>query len=196
MNTFILASASPRRTALLNQAGIEHLVMPSKCAEQSDEVLPPKVVEDLSCQKANDVYLRYLSEHPEESFIVLGSDTIVAYNDTILGKPADHDDAVRMISLLQNNTHQVYTGVTLLTHTQGTTQTITFHECSEVMVYPMSTEEITQYVNTNEPFDKAGGYGIQGRFAVHIKGIRGDYNNIVGLPIAGIYQRIKNLFLL
>jgi len=193
MNTFILASASPRRTELLKQAGITHLVFPSACEEHTDETVPSKVVEDLSAQKAAYVYEKYLAGHAAEDFIVLGSDTVVSCNDQILGKPAGADDAKRMITLLQNNTHQVYTGVTLIQYQAGRKTVLSFHECSDVSIFPMTAKEIASYVQTNEPLDKAGAYGIQGRFAIYVKRICGDYNNIVGLPIARIYQELKKL---
>ena len=189
--TVVLASASPRRTELLEQAGIRHLVIPSQCEEHIQSEVPQEVVMELSAQKAEDVYTRYEKEHPGEEFLVIGSDTVVAADGEILGKPKDEEDAFRMISLLQGETHQVYTGVTLLAKAEGGAKRNTFFECSNVKVYPMDEEEIRDYIATKEPMDKAGAYGIQGGFAVYIRGIEGDYNNIVGLPIARLYQELK-----
>lgn len=185
---FILASASPRRTELLTLAGIEHNVHPSRCEERITKDIPYEVVMELSKQKAEDVYRSYV-ELPNVT--VLGSDTVVAAKGKILGKPKSEADTFEMLSMLQGNTHQVYTGVTLLCNRNGVKSELTFYECSEVHVYPMSDAEITHYIESGEPFDKAGGYGIQGPFAIYIKGIQGDYNNIVGLPIARIYQELK-----
>lgn len=194
MNTFILASASPRRTELLNQAGIEHIIIPSECEERTVKTAPGDVVEDLSHQKAEDVFAKYSKTHPCEHFIILGSDTIVFCDDRILGKPKDEAEARQMLSRLQNNTHQVYTGVTLIENQNGHKNAVAFHECSEVYVSPMTAAEITAYIRTGEPLDKAGGYGIQGTFARYVRRIEGDYSNIVGLPIARLYQELKDNF--
>jgi len=194
MNTFILASASPRRTELLKQAGIEHIVIPSECEEHTDQTAPGDIVEDLSRQKAEDVFAKYSKTHPCEHFIILGSDTVVSCNGRILGKPKDKDEAGKMLSQLQNNTHQVYTGATLIQYLNGYKKVVIFHECSEVSVYPMTMAEIADYIRTGEPPDKAGGYGIQGTFARYIRRIEGDYNNIVGLPIGRLYQELKHNF--
>lgn len=189
----ILASASPRRTELLRQAGIRHTVMPSVCEEKIRASAPQEVVMELAAQKAEDVYLRYEKAHPEEEFLVIGSDTVVAAKEQILGKPKDEAEAFQMLSMLQGNVHQVYTGVSILAKCAGKMERKTFFECSDVQVYEMSEEEIRAYISTGEPMDKAGAYGIQGRFAVYIRGISGDYNTIVGLPIARLYQEMKNM---
>lgn len=185
---FILASASPRRTELLTLAGIEHKIHPSCCEEIITKNIPYEVVMELSKQKAADVYRNYAGL---SNVTVLGSDTVVSANGKILGKPKSETEAFKMLSILQGNTHQVYTGVTLIRNKNGVKSELTFYECSEVQVYPMSDTEITRYIESGEPFDKAGGYGIQGPFAVYIQGIQGDYNNIVGLPIARLYQELK-----
>ena len=188
--TVVLASASPRRTELLEQGNIKHIVMPSHCEEVITSEVPGQVVEELSVQKAEDVYRQYEKES-QEDFLVIGSDTVVAAEGKILGKPKDEADAFRMISMLQGKTHQVYTGVTLLIKKDGKKIQKTFNECSNVHVYPMSEEEIREYIATGEPMDKAGAYGIQGAFGVYIRGIEGDYNTIVGLPLARVYQEMK-----
>ena len=186
----VLASASPRRTELLNQGNIKHIVMPSHCEEVITSEVPRQVVEELSVQKAKDVYQQYEKENAGD-FLVIGSDTVVAADGKILGKPKDEADAFEMISMLQGKAHQVYTGVTLLIKKDGESVQKTFHECSNVHVYPMSEEEIQEYIATGEPMDKAGAYGIQGAFGVYIRGIEGDYNTIVGLPLARVYQEMK-----
>ena len=188
--TVVLASASPRRTELLEQGKIKHIVMPSHCEEVITSEVPGQVVEELSAQKAEDVYQQYEKVN-QEDFLVIGSDTVVAAEGKILGKPKDEEDAFRMISMLQGKAHQVYTGVTLLIKKDGKKIQKTFNECSDVHVYPMSEEEIREYIATGEPMDKAGAYGIQGAFGVYIRGIEGDYNTIVGLPLARVYQEMK-----
>ncbi len=110
----------------------------------------------------------------------------------ILGKPKSIEDAFNTLSTLQGNTHQVYTGVTLIEIKNGSKRVITFYEKTDVYMYPMSEKEILDYIDTKEPMDKAGSYGIQGRGAEFIKGISGDYNNVVGLPIAHLLHEIKN----
>lgn len=189
----ILASASPRRTELLARVGIPHEIIKSACEEKITTNVPEELVMDLSAQKAEDVFLRCLSSMAEDNFIVIGSDTVVAADGKILGKPKDDTDAFAMISHLQNNQHQVYTGVTVYSNVDGVQKKNTFFECSHVNVYPMTKAEIRAYLAKNEHQDKAGSYGIQGAFAIHIKGIEGDYNNIVGLPIARLYQELKYL---
>ena len=187
----VLASSSPRRTELLQQAGIAHIVMPAECEEVISSNVPQDVVIELAGQKAEEVYQRCLAEHEDGAFLVIGADTVVTVEGKILGKPIDEDDAFAMLSSLQGRSHQVYTGVSLIKYEQGTVQRKSFFESSAVHAYPVSEEELRDYIATGEPMDKAGAYGIQARFAIHIERIEGDYNNIVGLPIARIYQEIK-----
>lgn len=188
--TVVLASASPRRTELLEQGNIKHVVMPSHCEEVITSQVPSQVVEELSAQKAEDVYQQYEKKNAGD-FLVIGSDTVVAADGKILGKPKDKEEAYQMISMLQGKAHQVYTGVTLLIKKDGKKIRKTFHECSDVHVYPMCKEEIREYIATGEPMDKAGAYGIQGLCARFVEKIQGDYNNVVGLPVGRIYQKLK-----
>ena len=125
--------------------------------------------------------------------LVIGADTVVAFQDSILGKPADAAMARDMLLRLQGNTHQVYTGVTLLLRQGGTVTQKSFYEKTEVVFYPMTGEEIDAYVRTGEPMDKAGAYGIQGKSAVFVEKIDGDYSNVVGLPLARLYQELKQM---
>ncbi|MCC8168044.1 MAG: Maf family protein [Clostridiales bacterium] len=128
------------------------------------------------------------------TFIVVGADTVVAYGGAILGKPKDEADAARMLRMLSGNTHHVYTGVALVfVDASGRVGERIFHDETEVTMYPMSDKEIADYVATGEPMDKAGAYGIQGRCAIHIAKISGDYNNVVGLPVARLYQELKSI---
>lgn len=185
----LLASASPRRRELLEQIGLPFEVVVSHIEESITETEPGKVVEQLSAQKAEAV-AGSLGE-PEET-LVIGADTVVAADHTILGKPADAARAAEMLRLLSGRTHAVYTGVTLiLLGASGETARKTFHERTEVSFYPMEEAEIRQYVATGDCMDKAGAYGIQGFCARYIRGINGDYNNVVGLPVGRLYQEIK-----
>mgnify|MGYP002516755353 FL=1 len=185
----LLASASPRRRELLEQIGLSFEVVVSHVEEVITETEPGKVVEQLSAQKAEAV-AGSLGE-PEET-LVIGADTVVAAENTILGKPADAAKAAEMLRLLAGRTHAVYTGVTLILRgVSGETARKTFHERTDVSFYPMEEAEIRQYVATGDCMDKAGAYGIQGFCARYISGINGDYNNVVGLPVGRLYQEIK-----
>lgn len=190
MNKIILASASPRRRELLQQIGVEFEVMPSECEEVVTTQEPEEAVRELSYQKAADV----MKKVTEQGFpIVLGADTIVAYDGMMLGKPQDDADACRMLRMLQGNTHQVYTGVTLMWRSNKRVRYHTFAEKTEVTMYPMTEDEIQAYAATGECRDKAGAYAIQGRCAAYIQGICGDYNNVVGLPAARVYHELIRL---
>lgn len=191
-----LASASPRRTELLKQIGLSFEVLPSGVEEKITCTEPAEVVEELSRQKAADVCGR-LARRGETDFVVIGADTVVSCRGGILGKPADREDAAGMLGRLQGGSHQVYTGVTLAWKS-GVRPPMydTFSECTEVTMFPMTEEEIRAYVDSGEPMDKAGAYAIQGRCAAYIRGVRGDYNNVVGLPAGRVYQELKKRGLL
>lgn len=184
----VLASASPRRRELLAQIGLMPEIIPSTIEEKITVSEPEEVVLELSRQKAMDV-----ASGREPETLVIGADTVVAAGGRILGKPVDHEQAKEMISLLEGGTHQVYTGVTLVYCGKAGEQIKSFVEKTDVYVYPMTEKEILEYANSEEPLDKAGAYGIQGKFAAFIKGIDGDYNNVVGLPVGRVYQEIKKL---
>lgn len=194
MNKIILASASPRRRELLSQIGLEFEVMPSNIEEKSKSLIPSQMVMELSEGKAMDIYEK-LPLEAKTSVWVVGADTVVAFGNQIMGKPENRRHAVEMLSCLQGNTHQVYTGVTLVGQGEKENELfkVSFYEKTDVTMYPMSREEIDAYVDTGEPMDKAGAYGIQGRCAAFIKEIKGDYNNVVGLPIGRLYQEMKKL---
>ena len=187
MKNIILASASPRRKELLAQAGYQFTVITSDTDEITDKSMPDEIVEELSAMKAEAVAAQI-----EEDTVIIGADTIVAVSGRILGKPQDVTAAEEMLKTLQGNTHQVYTGVTLIEIQSGTRKVTTFSERTDVIMYPMTDEENKAYIATGEPMDKAGAYGIQGRAAIYIKKIDGDYNNVVGLPIARLYQELKS----
>lgn len=188
MRKIILASASPRRRELLEQGGIPFTVIPSQAEEKITTEQPGKAVEELSYLKCSDIY-----EKSSGDVIVIGADTVVASEGKILGKPSSPKEAVKMLQSLQGREHEVYTGVTIMAREGKENKQKTFHEKTKVVFYPMSDEEIRSYVNTGEPMDKAGAYGIQGKSAVFIKAISGDYNNVVGLPLARLYQEFKNM---
>lgn len=189
----ILASASPRRSELMTQAGVTFTVVPSSVEENIISETPDKIVEDLALQKANDVYKTIKRDYGDRDFIVIGADTIVFYNGEILGKPEDEQEAFDMLKLLSDRTHQVYTGVAILYRCEGTKQTYFFNEKTDVTFCSINDYELKEYIATGDPMDKAGSYGIQGPFAKHIKGIKGDYFNVVGLPISRLYHELKKL---
>lgn len=190
----ILASASPRRKELLAQIDIPYEIRVSGAEERAKCTEPKDLVRELSLVKAEDVY-RSLTEEEVKNALVIGADTVVVFEGEIMGKPHSPEDAVRMLTVLQGKTHQVYTGVTFVYQNEktGAKCAHAFYEKTDVMFYPMTEQEIAAYVATGEPMDKAGAYGIQGKCAAFIKGIEGDYNNVVGLPIARVYQELKKL---
>jgi septum formation protein len=189
---YILASGSPRRKELLARTGIKFEVVPSDMEEIITKEVPSDIVLELAYQKALNVYQRLNMS----DCTVIGSDTIVVYRDEILGKPADKAEAYDMLSMLADRTHQVYTGVSLLVNIGGKLTAKTFFEKTDVTLYPISKEDLHAYVESGDSLDKAGAYGIQGDFSIHIKGINGDYNNVVGLPVGRLYQEMKALSLL
>ena len=190
----ILASKSPRRKELLSQVGYTYECVVSEKEENTDAVQPSDVVKELSQQKAEDVCAKIEKEgQMEEDCLVIGADTIVAKDSEIFGKPKDTEDAKRMLSALQGREHSVWTGVTLIYLRDGKKKKKVFAEETKVHMYSMSEQEIEEYIRTKEPEDKAGAYAIQGYAAKFIKKIDGDYNNVVGLPVARIYQELKKL---
>lgn len=191
----ILASASPRRRELLQQLGVDFEVRPSKGEEVVTKTIPQEVVQELASQKAKEIADLVQAEYengklpwPEDGIRIIGADTIVVYKDTIFGKPSDEENALRMLTALQGNTHQVYTGVCVVDIKEGVRKEKVFAEKTDVVMYPVSKEEILEYIATGEPMDKAGSYAIQGISGKFIKGIVGDYYNVVGLPMARLYQ--------
>lgn len=189
----ILASASPRRKELLEQAGFSFDVMPSTAEETRTEDTPDRLAESLALQKANDIYQKIKKNRNNQDFVVIGADTIVYYNDEVLGKPESEQEAFDMLSMLSDRTHQVYTGVCVIYRNAGSKQIEIFHEKTDVTFYPVTGYELREYIKTGDSLDKAGAYGIQGPFAVHVREIKGDYNNVVGLPIAKLYQTMKSM---
>ena len=180
----ILASSSPRRQELLKVVVPQFTVIPADI----DETIPNDVLVNLSAeylaiQKARKI----ATVHPTS--LVIGCDTIVVVDNEILGKPIDNSDAKRMLSILSGKTHKVITGVCLINN--GTEHH--FSETTEVEFYKLSEKEISDYINTDEPFDKAGGYGIQGKGSLLVKGITGDYFNVVGLPVSRLNKELNQI---
>lgn len=190
MLKIILASASPRRKELLQQIGLQFEVKPASGDEIITETDPALVVEELSRQKAMEI-----AGEMKENGIVIGADTIVTFENKIMGKPRDKEDAVQILSQLSGRSHKVYTGVTAIRCSDAKKEIITFSEPTEVVFYPVDKEEIFEYISTGEPMDKAGAYGIQGKGAAFVKEIHGDYNNVVGLPLARLYQEVLKKWL-
>lgn len=207
----VLASASPRRRELLSQIGLEFTIMPSTKEENAKTTEAGALVQELSRQKAVDIWEQLsggqgqnpdadqeqISEETQEpnlngkrqpELLVIGADTVVCCEGKILGKPHSREAAAEMLTALQGRSHEVYTGVTLYSQSE----TVTFFECTQVEFYPMTEVEISEYIDSKEPMDKAGAYGIQGLGARFVKGIRGDYNNVVGLPVGRLYQELKS----
>lgn len=213
MKRIILASASPRRKELLAQIGLKFEVMPSEVEENPESTLPQDIVIELSKQKARDVWGKIgendmcvtggdNADSPGLSSmdgrfshadsLVISADTVVAIDSEILGKPKDEEDAARMLNLLSGKEHQVYTGVTMIwIDGEGKQEEYSFYVCTGVVMYRMNRAEIMEYVCSGEPMDKAGAYAVQGRAAAYIKSIRGEYSNVVGLPIGRLYQEMK-----
>lgn len=201
MGQIILASASPRRKELLEQIGLEFEICPAKGEEVVTKEKPEEVVVELAAQKAAEVasmIKTYENTHTElvtpQDILIIGADTVVSSEGKILGKPKDEADAFAMLSALAGKTHAVYTGVSLLfLSASGRAGEYTFFEKTDVTMREMEKEEIERYIATGEPMDKAGAYGIQGKCAIFVDKIDGDYNNVVGLPVAAIYRELKKL---
>lgn len=183
----ILGSNSPRRRELLGLLGVPFKVIVSDVDECTDKTIPEEVVCDLSLQKAENVF----EKCDEDACVVIGSDTIVAIDGLILGKPIDNDDAFSMLKKLQGNKHQVYTGVACIIKNDKEVKKKVFYEKTDVYMYEMTDDDIYKYIASGECADKAGSYAIQGIGTVNIEKIEGDYNNVVGFPVARFYRELK-----
>jgi septum formation protein len=181
----ILASASPRRQELLRSAGIEFVVQPANVPE---DVVPGESPEACAQRLATAKARTVFHQHPADQ--VLGADTIVVIGTEILGKPADAQDAGRMLRLLSSREHRVITGVCLLTPGQPPREDVRY-ETTRVTMTTLTAEEIADYVAHGEPMDKAGAYAIQGLASRWIPKIEGCYCNVVGLPIPLVYSMLK-----
>ena len=181
----ILASASPRRRELIGHLNRPFTCTVSDIEEVITKTAPAEVVCELSRQKAEDV-----AQRAAAGSIVIGADTVVACDGKILGKPKTPEEAKAMLRLLSGRTHNVFTGVTLCQKREDSIKTESFAEETKVTFYPMTEEEIDAYIATADCYDKAGGYGIQSGAAIYVRSIEGDYNNVVGLPVAALYHHL------
>lgn len=192
----ILASKSPRRRELLSQIDIDYRCIPSEKEEIIHESEPDRVVTLLSGQKAYDIEEQIQKNGTvlDKDTIIIGADTVVAYDGMILGKPKDEEEACHMLSMLSGKCHQVFTGVTVLYLCGNIRKELSFAECTSVYVRELSGQDISDYIKTGEPMDKAGAYGIQGKFAKYVEKIDGDYNNVVGLPVSRLFHEVREQF--
>jgi septum formation protein len=182
MQNLILASSSPRRKELLENLHLSFQTISSDVDESFDQEWPPdRIVTELALRKATSIS----AQHPNS--YVIGSDTVVVSEDRILGKPESPQEAFLMLKSLSGKTHSVFTGVAIV----APTETITFFEKTDVTFWELTDGEINEYISTNEPFDKAGAYGIQGLGGVLVKEIKGDYFAVVGLPVARTIRELK-----
>lgn len=178
----ILASASPRRQELLQDLSYPFDIVAADCEEYFDRFLPiASAIEQIARQKALTVW----EQHPEA--VVLGADTMVCYKDQMMGKPENREDAYRMLKQLSGKTHTVVSGVAIVW--KGKAEL--FHEKTSVTFYELEEELLERYLDSNEPYDKAGAYGIQGMGKLFVRELRGDYFNVMGLPIAAVYRHLK-----
>lgn len=177
----ILASASPRRKTLIKYLFSDYEVVPSSINEDDFKMLSPiEMPEFLASQKSKDI----ARVHPDA--IVIGCDTSVVLGERVLGKPKDEFQAKNMLSLLSNKTHKVITGVCIICGDKS----MSFSVSTDVTFYELDNEEIAEYIQSGEPYDKAGGYGIQGLGSVFVKEISGDFYNVVGLPVSRLYREM------
>lgn len=192
----ILASKSPRRKEILETLGISFTIVTADTDEQSTQTDPALLVEQLALQKATDVQdLLDAQDDLQPDTLIIASDTVVALNGEILGKPHDRDDAYRMIKGLQNTTHHVLSGIAFCyVDAEGTRRGAVSHASTAVHFGPMSEADINLYVDSKEPYDKAGAYAIQGLAGRWITGIEGDYFNVVGLPVNVMCELAKHAF--
>ena len=180
----VLASASPRRREILETAGLEFEVLVSNVDETVAPGTPPDAAAALTARK------KALAVKPlRPDSLIIGADTTVVLDGTVMGKPKDKEQAKEMLRALSGRVHSVFTGVCLI---YGSRE-VAFVQKTDVSFYPLSEEEIAEYVESGEPMDKAGAYGIQGRGCALVRGIEGDYFNVVGLPAARVMREIKRL---
>lgn len=181
----ILASQSPRRRELLSLITSDFRIIPAKGEEfLPEKISPENAVLALSEQKAKEIYADYKGE------IIIAADTIVAIDGKILGKPKDEADAFEMLKTLSGRVHEVFTGVCVI-FPNGEKER--FFDETKVEFYPLSDKEISDYIKTGEPMDKAGAYGIQEKGALLVKRIDGDYYNVMGLPVAKLFRVINRI---
>lgn len=184
----ILASASPRRREILSSLGINYEVLVSDADENCELTDPGARVEHIASAKCRGA-MDALGDIPSNTMI-LAADTLVVCEKVFLGKPRDAEDASRMLSMLSGRSHMVITAIAV--YYDG--RIVTAHETTEVEFCDMSDKDIENYILTEEPYGKAGAYAIQGHASRYIKGIKGDYFNVVGLPVHLMFQTVRDLF--
>lgn len=191
MSEIILASASPRRRELLNIAGLDFGIVVADVDESAvaTDVPTDIYVQELALLKATATAKKILDK---KDALVIAADTVVVYDGKILGKPTDEDDAEKMLKMLSGNVHQVYTGFCVLRMSDA--KTVCKSVCTNVRMRELSEEKIRAYINTGEPMDKAGSYGIQGLGSLLTDGIDGDYFNVVGLPLGELCRVLEDEF--
>lgn len=183
MKKIILASASPRRSELLTKHGIDFTILVSSADEINVGESPKTIAEQNAYLKAKAVYD---SLENKENVIVIGADTVVALGDTIYGKPKDKADAVNMLKTLSGKEHSVITGVAIIKNENGEVEVLKPSEETFVKFKALTDEEIEDYTNTNEPYDKAGSYALQGEAKKFVEYVKGDSENVIGLPAGKI----------
>lgn len=189
MYRIILASESPRRKEIMEIMGIPFETVPSDVPEVVQETEPAKTVKALATLKAGNVAEKIADSKGD--ILIIGADTMVFYRDQALGKPKDEADAERMLLMLSDHVHEVYTGVSIIIRKEHEEdKKILFAVSTKVTMQPLSMEQIREYIKTGESMDKAGAYAIQGKFGMYIKEINGDYYNVVGFPIAKIHEKL------
>lgn len=189
----VLASSSQRRRELMSMCGYDYEIVVSNADENIMEHDPQKLVSALAEKKAREVYDRLIAEGTDPSELaVVGSDTVVAFNGEIIGKPRDEKDAVGILKKLSGNTHTVHTGIAVIS--RGSVQQDV--STTEVRFCTLTDDEINAYVASGEPTDKAGAYGIQGPFGMFAESICGNYFTIIGLPLPILYRMLKNIGIL
>ena len=177
----ILASASPRRAEILSMLGYQFEFIPAQCDENTDGLTAKEAVGELARRKAQAVANLY------PDLAVLGSDTLVTLEGKVLGKPKTEADAIEMLTTLSGKTHSVFTGISVVKGSECITEVVE----AKVTFRTLTKEEIADYVATGEPMDKAGAYGIQGKGAILIDYIEGDFFNVMGLPAARVHLLLK-----
>ncbi|MBQ7637221.1 MAG: septum formation protein Maf [Lachnospiraceae bacterium] len=186
----VLASGSPRRKEILERLGVSFRILTSEKEEKITTADPEEAVKALAEMKAEDVYAR-IKDEEKGDFLVIGADTVVACDGKILGKPGNYERACEMIEMISGREHFVFTGVCLTGRKDGKDFKSVFDEKTAVFVSDMTKDEIEDYAKTGEPFDKAGGYAVQGLFAPYVERIEGDYYNVVGFPLSRTVKELK-----
>ena len=199
-STIVLASQSPRRKQILTNLGLNLVIKPSHAEENLDKSLyvgkPFEYTKDTAALKTDAVFQEVDHEYENQNLLVIGTDTVVTYQGTIYEKPRDKDDAFRILSTLNNTSHSVFSGIKMIWRTAGgVKKNVSFYEETKVKFANVSDEVLKSYIETGDPMDKAGGYGIQGIGGNLIEGIQGDYFNVMGFPVHRFSVKLTELVL-